>query len=489
MTTPGSAQKIMTESSFYWHDYETFGADPRRDRPVQFAGQRTDLELNPVGEPLSIMCRPAGDYLPQPAAVLITGITPQAALAEGLHECEFAALVHEQLVAPGTCGVGYNSIRFDDEVTRFLLYRNFYDPYEREYRDGNSRWDLIDVARLCYALRPDGVNWPRRDDGLPSFRLEHLTAANGIDHGQAHDALADVRATIDFARLLRRAQPRLFDYAFAQRGKAACRAMLDFASIRPVLHVSSRYPASRGALAMVAPLCEHPENRNAVIVFDLAADPQPLIELNAEEIEDRIFTPAADMPEGVERIPLKSVSVNHAPVLAPVSTLKGADLARIGMDPARCQAHLERLQNASGPVAEKVRQVFSRSADRTAATDPEWDLYGAGFATDHDRQLLGEVRRSPPQALADLGERFQEARFQQLLFRYRAKNHPATLSAAEQQAWLNHCRQRLTAGQPSAVDRFDTALAAFRNSAEAAHQPLLDALQAWRDEVLSACAY
>jgi len=193
--------------TLYWHDYETFGADPSRDRPVQFAGLRTDLDLNRIGEPLVLYARPANDFLPQPQACLVTGISPQLALERGVPECEFIERILQELARPGTCGAGYNSLRFDDEVTRYTLYRNFHDPYAREWQHGNSRWDIIDLVRTACALRPEGIEWPLREDGLPSFRLEDLTGANGISHGAAHDALADVEATIALARLVRQRQP------------------------------------------------------------------------------------------------------------------------------------------------------------------------------------------------------------------------------------------------------------------------------------------
>ncbi len=129
----------MAGFTFFWHDYETFGRDPRRDWPAQFAGLRTDAELNPVGAPVTIYCRPPTDRLPDPQACLLTGITPQRCAAEGLAEHEFAAQVLAALGAPGTVGVGYNTIRFDDEFTRFLFWRNLIDPYAREWRDGCGR--------------------------------------------------------------------------------------------------------------------------------------------------------------------------------------------------------------------------------------------------------------------------------------------------------------------------------------------------------------
>jgi len=214
-------------TSFYWHDYETWGADPARDRAAQFAGLRTDLDFNPIGEPLVIYAQPADDMLPQPGACMVTGISPQQALEQGAPEADFFRFIHAEMMQPGTCSLGYNTLHFDDEVTRYGLYRNFFDPYEREWKNGNSRWDLIDVVRLTHALRPEGIEWPEKEPGVTSFRLEKLTEANDIAHLGAHDALADVHATIALARLIRERQPRLFDYVFNHRDKQTLAGMWD----------------------------------------------------------------------------------------------------------------------------------------------------------------------------------------------------------------------------------------------------------------------
>src|SRR5690606_28396234 len=249
-------------NTLFWHDYETWGEDPSRDKPSQFAGVRTDENLNIIGNPVSFYCQPASDCLPKPDACLITGITPQSALEKGLPDYLFIKRIHDELSQAGTCGVGYNSIRFDDEVTRYGLFRNFYDPYEREWRNGNSRWDIIDMVRLTYALRPEGIEWPRKDDGSPSFRLEELTAANGLVHESAHDALSDVYATIALARLIKQQQEKLYDYAYRMRQKRQVANLIDLNSFRPLLHVSSRYPAAKGCAALVVPLAMHPINSN-----------------------------------------------------------------------------------------------------------------------------------------------------------------------------------------------------------------------------------
>jgi exodeoxyribonuclease-1 len=471
-------------ATYFWHDYETTGSDARRDRPSQFAGIRTTLDLEPVGEPVEIFCKPAPDVLTHPAAALITGITPQQMQAQGVIEAEFAARVHEELAAPGTCSVGYNSLRFDDEFTRNLLYRNFYDPYAREWENGNSRWDLIDLVRMTYALRPEGIEWPLRDDGVASFKLEHLATANRLDQQRAHDALSDVHALIGLARLIKIRQPRLFDFYFGLRRKQRAFELLDVPRMAPVVHVSSRYPATRGCLAIVAPLAAHPEQPNGVIVVDLDADPAPLAELDADEIADRVFSPRDALPEGVERVPLKVVHANKSPALAPLSVLQGVDHARIGLDLERCLANLERIR-AMPDIALKVREVFARRDAAPAAQDSELAIY-SGFVGDGDRRLLREVRRTPPEHLGNTPFAFRDARLPELLFRYRARNWPETLSAAEQAQWTATCRRRLETQTDVTALTFDDyfeKIAQARLLPEAAgKQAVLDALEAWGRE-------
>ena len=475
----------MPTTTLFWHDYETSGADPRRDRPVQFAGLRTDLELNPVGEPVMVFCQPAADVLPHPDACLITGITPQHALREGLIEAEFAAIVQEELGAPGTCGVGYNSLRFDDEFTRNLLYRNFYDPYEREWKSGNSRWDIIDLARMCYALRPHGIQWPSRE-GKPSFKLQDLAAANNLSSAHAHDAASDVATTIDLARLLKRAQPRLWDFYFALRRKTEAFKYLDYAHRTPVLHVSSRYPVERGCAAVVVPLAAHPSQPNGVIVYDLSVDPAPLISLDADEIRDLVFTPKADLPEEFARIPLKTVHVNKSPALAPLSVLKDVDTKRIGMDVAQCEKHLDALRHAAD-VGEKVRRVFALERDEKQTIDPELAIY-AGFPSDADKRLFGKVRGTPPASLREYENAFADARYAPLLLRFRARNFPQTLNADEHRRWQSFRRQRLTQATSITsltLDDYFAQIAALRAApaTTGGQQTLLDSLDSWGRDI------
>ncbi|VAX10381.1 Exodeoxyribonuclease I [hydrothermal vent metagenome] len=473
------------KGTFYWHDYETWGTDPRRDRPAQFAGIRTDEDLNVVGKPLMIYCKPANDILPQPDACMVTGILPQKALAEGVCEADFMASIYAQLVRPGTCGVGYNSIRFDDEFTRYGLYRNFFDPYAREWQNGNSRWDIIDMVRLTYALRPEGIEWPKYEDGTPCFKLEKLTVANSIVHAAAHDALSDVHATIALAKLIKDRQPRLFDYIFNLRNKRLLDQQFDLRAKTPVLHVSSMFPAEFGRIAMVAPVARHPTNKNGVIVFDLRHDPRPFLELSVESLHERLFTPAAELPEGVERVPLKMVHLNKSPVVVPMNTLTPEAAERWQIDVAAGERHVQALCDAVG-FDEKVRQAHGMHKFESAS-DPDHDLYG-GFFGDSDRRLIDVVRKTRPQNMGGLELAFDDRRLPEMLFRYRARNWPNTLSAEENIRWDEFRRARITesdgGGSITLADYRERIAALKSDSALSEEQlSLLDDLSNWGESI------
>ncbi|WP_084388087.1 exodeoxyribonuclease I [Kushneria phosphatilytica] len=420
-------------STFLFHDYETFGADPRRDRPSQFAAIRTDEAFNEIGEPEVFYCRPADDYLPHPVACLLTGITPQQAARRGLPEAEFAGRIQALMQQPGTCALGYNTLRFDDEVPRHLFYRNLIDPYAREWQNGNSRWDLIDAVRTFYALRPEGIEWPKRPDKAPSFRLEDLTAANGIEHGDAHDALADVRATIAMAKLLRRCNEKLFDHLLSLRDKHRVAGLLDVEARKPMLHISRRYPASRGCSALIVPLARHPKNPNGVIVYDLSVDPTPLFELDVEAIRARVFASSDELAEGETRIPLKVIHLNRSPVVLPISTVDSRVAERLSLDRSTAESHWQWLAGHD-EVAARAAAVFD-SEPAAPADDPDLMLYSGGFFSTSDKREMARVRDTDPDTLAELQPAFQDGRLEEMLFRYRARSYPETLSSEERERW------------------------------------------------------
>ncbi len=478
--------------SFLFYDLETFGSDPRRTRIAQFAAIRTDAALNEIDEPISFFVKPADDLLPSPIATLITGITPQDALRDGVTEAAAIARINDEMVRPGTCSAGYNSIRFDDEFVRFGLYRNFHDAYEREWKGGNSRWDLLDALRLMHALRPDGIKWRQREDGKgTSFKLEHLAEDNGLREGMAHEALSDVRALIGLARLFHTYQPRMWDYALRLRDKRFAASLMDPVAMTPLLHVSQRYPASRLCAAPVIPLARHPQIDSRMIVFDLDSEPDALLDLDADAILDRLYVRQADLPEGELRIPLKEVHCNKCPALVAWEHLRGADFERLSIDPATVLQRAERVRAAGPALAEKIRQVFARERPHEEV-DADAALYD-GFIGDSDKRLFASVRSTPPHLLAKQAFDFRDPRLPELLFRYRARNWPESLLPAEHRRWNDYRRERLERDRGMSELTFDQSqeqISQLRgvHAGDGSKQVLLDTLEAWSDEIRTSLA-
>ncbi|MFT5708759.1 MAG: exodeoxyribonuclease-1 [Oceanospirillaceae bacterium] len=432
---------MTIKRTFLWHDYETSGVDPKRDRPMQFAGIRTDENLNIIGDPIEIYCKPSDDFLPHPQACLITGITPQKALREGICEAQFISQINDLMSVPGTCTVGYNNLRFDDEVTRYTLYRNFFDPYAREWQNQCSRWDLIDMVRLTRALRPEGIEWPNYEDGTASFRLEDLSKANGIEHANAHDAISDVYATIEMARIIRDKQRKLYDFVLLSKTKQAAQKQLDVVTMKPVLHISSRYPSSLGNAAIIAPLAAHPVNKNAVITWDLRENPLPLITLDSTEICRLMYLPYQQRKDSDEKIALKQVHINKCPILAPATMLNAEEAQRLNIIGSDCRKHLDMLRNYAG-LKQKLADIFA-SDEFESDGDPDHMLYSGGFFNDIDRKSMELIRGTPVDELAQLELAFQDPRLEEMFFRYRARNYPDYLDSDEMQRWEDYRQEKL----------------------------------------------
>jgi len=484
----------MATESFYWFDYETWGISPQWDRPAQFAGVRTDANLNQVGDATMLYCQPPPDYLPDPGACRVTGLSPLEVQRRGIPEPDFMRAVLSELGRSDTCSVGYNSIRFDDEVTRHSLFRNFHDPYRQEWHDGNSRWDLLDVVRLTRALRPDGIEWPCNDDGKPNNRLENLSACNGLAHEHAHDALSDVYATIAVARLIRKQQPKLYDYSLTMRNKSVVSAMLNWREAKPLVHITGMVPADRMHTSIVVPLMPNPSNKNAVVVLDMRTDPEQLVGLSSEEIRQRLYTSGLNADQ---RVHIRNVHVNRCPMLAPITTLSEADAARIGIIR---EVELERATRVAQTLDSDTRAAIlgalsyqasdqSKRMDADIARCPEASLYTGGFLGDSDRRRANALCQLPPESLHNFTEQngfFDDERLQRLLMSYRARYALDSCSKDERLNWAADCAERLLDDDEVSwrtFSAFDATMAATEWPAE--EQMLKDALLAWRKRVFA----
>lgn len=431
---------LNEKRSFYWIDYETWGSNPSKDRPCKFTGIRTDEDLNIIGEPLVIYCQLPSDYLPSPDACLLTGITPRVAMTHGLPEPEFMRRIHEELSKPNTCIVGYNNVKFDDEITRYGLYRNFIDPFDWSLSNGNSRWDLLDVLRACYALRPDGVNWSYDDDGLPSFELEELSAANGIEHGSVHDAKSKVISLIEIAKVIKNAQPKLFDFLFKHRLKKQLKSLIDITNNKPLVHISGIFGNLRGNTSWVIPIIEHPTNSSCIVTIDLALNPTSLFELSVDELRTALYNENTELSEDESAIPIKVIDLDECPVLATAKALTESDADRINLDRKQCLANFRTLKDSMPMLRNKFTELFSRDVEQPNNDHVDTQLYSRLFSST-DKIAINTIISTSPDRLASLDLTYDDERIPKLLFNYRARNFPHTLNENELFRWNNYRRE------------------------------------------------
>lgn len=464
--------------TFFFYDLETSGLNARDARIMQFAGIRTDMELNPIGEPYNMFVRLNDDTLPSPEALMVTGITPQQTVADGYSEAEFSKLLIEEIFTPDTIATGFNSIRFDDEFVRHLLWRNFYDPYEWCWKDGRSRWDLLDVVRMTRALRPEGIVWPVVD-GKASNRLELLTQLNGIDHFKAHDALSDVEALIAVTKLIKEKQPQLYDYLLRLRDKTEVKKLVNLDDKKPFVYTSGRYDAEHDKTTVAFPLTSG-KNGN-VVVYDLRYNPAEVVNLSPDELRKKFYASWQErQTDDFVKLPIKELQYNRSPAVAPLGVLEQNEgWSRIHLDQKTIEEHKTALLSAPH-FAENIRTLFENRTEFAKSADVEAQLYD-GFVGDRDRLRIETIRNASERELADFHPTFADERLESLLLHYKARNFAKALSQDEARAWEAWRSARITKQLPSFMKSLQ-ALAIKEQGED--KQFILQELQLWAESIL-----
>jgi exodeoxyribonuclease-1 len=398
---------------------------------------------------VNVLIKLTPDVLPDPDSVLITGITPQQTLQDGLTEAEFLKFFYEEVVKDDTIFLGFNSIRFDDEFMRYLHYRNFYDAYEWQWQNGCSRWDLLDVVRMTRALRPEGIEWPFAPDGKPANRLEYLTKVNKLDHYKAHDAMSDVHATIAMAKLIREKQKDLFEFLLSHRGKPKVAEIVE--SGKPFMYASGKYPSEYLHTTAAVMIGRHSE-RGEALVFDLREDPTPYLTMSVDElIEAWRWKKDSDEP----RLPVKTIKYNHCPAIAPGVVQDQATLDRLQLSRDTVTKHLKLVAAGATEFAKKLfeakdRMDAEREQAQTALVDNELTvdsrLYD-NFFDKYDKNLMQVVRAADPAELGKLDLKFRDDRLTSLLPLYKARNYPKALDSEERAKWEQFVQKRLFSGE------------------------------------------
>lgn len=474
--------------TFFFYDLETSGRSPRTDRIMQFAGQRTDLDLVPIGEPVNVLVKISEDILPEPEAILLTSITPQATLADGLSESDFLKLFSEQVALPGTIFTGFNSISFDDEFMRFIHYRNFYDPYKWQWQDNRSKWDLLDLVRMTRALRPDNIQWPVDGHGKSVNRLELLTAKNKLEHTNAHDALSDVHGLIALARLVQNHQPKLFDFLLKMRDKKKVENLVK--SDEPFVYSSGTFSSDYEKTTVAVGIGDDIRT-GASLVYDLRHDPDEFINQSPVELAEAW---KYKKDENAKRLPVKVLHYNRCPAVAPLSVLDTDSQKRLAIDMNVINANLKKLSK-SGDFTEKLRQI-RRSTEKAAQLsvfeespdEVDSKLYD-GFFSDKDENLMAVIRAAAPAELSSLDLPFSDTRLKALLPLYKARNFPEFLTDEERKNWDDYRKRKLLkGGGNSKVARFANRLQELYESSHSSAQKqyLIEELRLYVESIMPA---
>ncbi|MEO7617703.1 MAG: exodeoxyribonuclease I [Candidatus Saccharibacteria bacterium] len=467
----------MNEPTFLFYDLETTGLNPRTDRIMQFAAQRTNLALEPIGEPFNLIVALTDEVLPNPFAILTTGITPQQSRRDGMTEADFVKIVQTQAFTAGTIAIGFNTVRFDDEFMRHSFYRNFFDPYEYTWSNGRSRWDLLDIIRMTRALRPEGIEWPVKEDGTPVNKLELITKANNISHERAHDALSDVIASIDVARLLYKKQPDLFNFLLKLRDKKEVAKIVDHHNPKPFVYSSGKFGSKYDFTSVCVPISE-PDSEGRVVVYDLRYDPSDYEDMSADDLRGVMFAKyEARQVEGFKPFPGKRLAFNKCPAVAPLGVLRHDDQERIQLDIETIERHLAALQN----TAVKKNMIEALKRDKVYPSNPDVDgaLYD-GFFGPGDKAAIETVRNATPLSISKLSPRFSDARLPELFLRYKARNMPDALSETEAAQWESYRAERIASDMPAFVKAMEQASV----GANPRDLSLLEDLQLWAQSII-----
>ena len=436
---------------------------------MQFAGRRTDLNLNPIGDPYNILVKLSDDTLPSPAAILTTHITPQKTIADGITEPALAKTLAEEVFTPDTITLGFNSVRFDDKFIQHLFWRNFYDPYEWMWKDGRSRWDMLDVVRMTRALRPEGINWPTTDDGKPTNRLELLTKQNGISHESAHDALSDVEALIDVTRLIRNKQPKLWHYLFKLRDKREVKALVNLENPTPFVYSSGRFGSTHNFTTVCVPVA--PGKNGNLLIFDLRYNFDELIAEAKQTSPDFLANDDVKLTD-LFFPKFKELAYNRCPAVAPLSVLNSSDgWNKIELTKDQIEKNLASLRQHKDLIKRLATEHVHDKYDKPPY-DAETALYD-GFLDDRDRVRVGVIKDMDESELADFHPNFADERLPELLLHYKAKHFPTSLTEAETQKWQEYRQNRLNRQAPI----FLAELQKFQ--AEGADDFILEELKLW----------
>jgi len=448
--------------TFYFYDTETSGFDARAQRIMQFAGQRTDLEFTPIGEPHNILIKLTDEVIPEPEAIAVHGILPTTTIQQGLTEAEFIKKLNSEVLTSDTVVIGFNNIHFDDEFLRHLYWRNLYDPYQWHWKDGRSRWDLLDATRLIRALRPEGIKWPLNSEGKQVNTLVSLASENNLIHDDAHDALSDVNATIQLAKLIHKTQPKILNWMIENKDKRKLGEIVNLKEPKPFIYSSGRFKSEYTKTTIAFPVAPVEGRPDSVLVYDLRVNPKQFIDLDIDGLKDKVWFYGKKTDAG-RSLPIKIIALNRCPAVAPIEAMNRDVEVRINLTLKQAEAHLKTLLTNKS-FGDMVRTIWAEKQWPEGPDDVDYQLYDS-LMDNSDKPKLEKLHGMKESDLADFQPVFTDERLDSMLLRYKARNFPKSLSLKEQTIWQAYKRKRIEKGVPgqSSYDKFFERAPAIKN--------------------------
>jgi exodeoxyribonuclease-1 len=415
---------------FVFYDFETTGTSVIYAQPLQFAAIVTDENFN-VLDTVDWRCRIAPHILPAPYALKVTNLAPEQVTNNNLQSAfEFAQNLHQFLEKwQPAIWIGYNTISFDEPMLRQLFYQNLQPNIYATSMNGNSRLDVMKMVWAAHSLRPEILTFPENDKGKTSFKLDQLAPANGFAHESAHDALADVEATIFILNKIKTADPDFFDGLVRTQDKEYIGSLLR--SFEPV-QVTLRFGGAPPKTYCGCYCGTNSQNKNEIAFADFdAIDAEALVNLSDPEILEAI--------------------TQSPKVIRPLRLNNAETIMRLD-NPTALQCSFCEKVSRSDYFVSRVSVILPQ---RFEAVEDEGDVpveekIHGGFYSHHDQDVIAEFQSADWQRRKELVEQFEDKRLIQLGRRLIVFYAPQLLSEEQKSAFKSFVKTKWKSTDPNA---------------------------------------
>jgi exodeoxyribonuclease-1 len=323
--------------------------------------------------------------------------------------------------------IGFNSLRYDEELLRQAFYQCLHPPYLTN-TGGSTRADALHLVRATAFLHPESINIPTNEKGKPSFRLELLAPANGFNF-RAHDALSDSEAVVFLCRLIKDRCPALWARFLRFSRKST---VVDFLSQEDAF-VVVEYSGNRVTPFVVTAVGD-PGKSTGAYCYDLTVDPVDLRGLSDADLAKR----SVRRPN-----PLRKVKTNAAPTLCPLSD---APQSLLGENAPEEFARRGRLVREDKAFCQRLVAV-AESTETKFEPSPyvERQLYDGGFWSNEDQRKLDKFHAVSWAERVEIANQLEDKRLAWLARRLIFVERPDLLAEDHRTMMATELAQRMIA--------------------------------------------